>query len=119
MAGRTLLKFQYTKEESDMCKEELLKFTETLRHECENNMISEVWHICGSNLEWHTNRPTFMQLWHKVILIPSSIAICERWFSKQDKIKRHLRNRLNLKTLQVDALIQVSLCGLEVDADKC
>jgi len=50
----------------------------------------------------------------KIILIPSSIAICERGFSKQNAIKSHLRNRLNLKTL--DALMRVSLCGLEVDA---
>ena len=42
--------------------------------------------------------------------MPSSIAICEREFSKQNAIKSHLRNRLNLKTLEV------SLCGLEVDA---
>ena len=50
----------------------------------------------------------------KIILIPSSIAICERGFSKQNAIKSHLRNKLNLKTL--DALMWVSLCGLEVDA---
>jgi hypothetical protein len=55
-----------------------------------------------------------MQLWQKIILIPSKIAICERGFSKQNASKSHLRNGLNLKTL--DALMQVSLCGLEVDA---
>ena len=33
---RMLLKFQYTKEESDMCKGEFLEFTETLQHKCEN-----------------------------------------------------------------------------------
>ena len=36
-----LLKFQYTEEENDMCKGELLEFTETLRHECENKTIFE------------------------------------------------------------------------------
>ena len=66
------------------------------------------------NLEWHTNWPKLMQLWQKIILIPSSTAIVERRFSKQNAIKSHLRNKLNLKTL--DALMQVSLCGLEVDA---
>ena len=35
---RILLKFQYT-EENDMCKGELVEFTETLRHECEQNNI--------------------------------------------------------------------------------
>ena len=33
--GRILLKYQYTKEESDMFKGELLEFMETLQHECE------------------------------------------------------------------------------------
>jgi hypothetical protein len=55
-----------------------------------------------------------MQRWQKKILIPSSIAIGEREFSKKNAIKSHLRNMLNLKTL--DALLQVSLCELEVDA---
>ena len=54
-----------------------------------------------------------MQLWQKVILIPSSIAICEQGFSKQIAIKNHLRNKLNLKTL--DALMWVSHYGFEVD----
>ena len=43
-------------------------------------MTFEAWHICDSNLECHTNRPKIMQLWLKIILIPSSIAICERIF---------------------------------------
>ena len=52
-----------------------------------------------------------------VIFIPSSVAICERRFSKQNAIKSHLRNRLNLKTL--DALMRFSLYGLEVNAMDC
>ena len=43
----------------------------------------------------------------------SSIAIFERGILKQNAIKSHLHNRLNLKTLE--ALMWVSLCGLEVD----
>ena len=109
-----LLKFQYTEEENNMCEGELLEFTKMLRHECENKKIFEAWCICGSNLEWHTNWPKLMQLWPKYILIPSSIVICKRGFSKQKAIKSHLRNVLNLKTL--DALTHVSLCELEVDA---
>ena len=55
-----------------------------------------------------------MQLWPKkrIVLIPSSIAICERGFSTQNTIQSHLRKKLNLKTL--DALMRISLCGLEV-----
>jgi hypothetical protein len=111
---RILLKFQYTKEESDMCKRELLEFMATLRHECENKTIFKVWRICGSDLKWHMNWPKLMQLWQKTILIPSSIAICERRYSKQNAIKSHLLNMLNLKTL--DAFMRVCLCGLEMDA---
>ena len=111
---RILLKFQYTEEESNMCKGELLEFTKTLQHECKIKPIFEVWRICGSNLEWHKNWPKLVQLWQKIILIPSNIAICERGFSKKNAIKSHLRNKLNFKTL--DALMRVSLCGLELDA---
>ena len=39
----------------------------------------------GSKLEWHTTQPTLMQLWQKIILNPSSIAICKRWFSNKMK----------------------------------
>ena len=39
----------------------------------------------------------------KNILIPSSIATSKRGFSKQNAIKSHLRNKLNLKAL--DALM--------------
>ena len=97
-----------------MYKGELLGFTEILWNECENKTIFEAWRICGGNLEWHTNWQRLMPLWQKVKLIPSSMVICERGFSKENAIKSHSRNRLNLKTL--DALTQVILCGLEVDA---
>jgi hypothetical protein len=36
---RILLKFQYIEKKNDICKEELLEFTETLSHECENKSI--------------------------------------------------------------------------------
>ena len=48
-----------------------------------------------------------MQLRQKVILISSSIGICERGFSKHNVIKSHLHNKLSLKTL--DPLIYVGL----------
>ena len=77
---------------------------------------NDIWGLAHmhNNLEWHTNWPKLMQLWHKIILIPSRIAICKRGFSKQNAIKSHLCNRLNLKTL--NTLLRVSLCGLEVNA---
>ena len=48
-------------------------------------------------------------------MIPTSTAICERGFSKQNWVKSERRSRLNLKTL--DALMRASLNGaLKVDA---
>jgi len=40
---RILLEFQYTEEENDMCKGELLEFMETLLHECENKTMAHMW----------------------------------------------------------------------------
>jgi hypothetical protein len=97
---------------NDMCKEILLEFMEIHRHACENRTIFEAWHVCGSNFERHTNWPRLMQLWQKVTLIPSSIAIYEQGFSKKTAIKSHLGNRLNLETL--DALMWISLYEFEV-----
>ena len=98
-----LLKFQYTKEESDMCKGELQEFTLTLRHEREQN---EAWGVCGSNLGWHKNWPKLMQPWQNIIILnPSSKAICGREFFKKNAINSHLHNKLNLKTL--DTLMRV------------
>jgi hypothetical protein len=48
-----------------------------------------------------------MSLWQCVLVIPTSIAICEQGFLGR-------RTQLNLETL--DALMRASLNGLEVDA---
>jgi hypothetical protein len=40
------------------------------------------------------------------------VAICEKGFSKQKSIKNHLWASLKLNTL--DALMQISLCGIEI-----
>jgi hypothetical protein len=68
---------------------------EILRCECESKMIFEAWRICRSNLEWHTNWPKLMQRLQKIILIPSSVAIFEGGFSKQNaiKIRRNMRDQ--------------------------
>ena len=89
---RILLNFQYTKEVIDICKGESLEFTETPQHECENKMIFKALRICGSNLQCHKNWPKLMQLWRKIIFIPSSIGIFKRGFPN----KSHLRNRATI-----------------------
>jgi hypothetical protein len=100
---RILLKFQYIEEEKDMCKGELLEFTETLQHECENKTIFRLGAYVVAIWNGTQIGLNLCNFGKKYILIPSSIAICERGFSKQNAIKSHLGNRLNLKTL--DALI--------------
>jgi hypothetical protein len=55
-----------------------------------------------------------MSLWQCVLVIPTSIAICEQGFLKQNWVKSARRTRLNLERL--DALMKASLNGLEVDA---
>ena len=54
-----------------------------------------------------------MSLWQYVLVIPTSMAICEQGFSKKNWVKSKRRSRL-YSTL--DALIRASLNGLEVDA---
>ena len=108
---RILLKFQYTEEVSDMCKGELLELTNTFQHECENKTIFEAWHICGS--KWHTNWPKLMKLWQKVILIPSSIAICEEF---PNKMQSKATSTIGWTWRPLMLLCRSSLCGLEVDA---
>ena len=39
--------------------------------------------ICGDLNKRYTNRSHLMKLWQKILVIPSSSAICERGFSKQ------------------------------------
>jgi hypothetical protein len=51
---RIFLRFQYTEEESDMCRGELLEITETLQHECENKMIVGAW--CIAVAIWNGKR---------------------------------------------------------------
>jgi hypothetical protein len=47
--------------------------TSSLQHECENITKSKAWHVCGNDLEWHTNWFRLMQPRRNVKLSPSSI----------------------------------------------
>lgn len=109
---RLVNKFVASADERDLCRAEMLEFIETMRYECGQKSINEAWVLCGCSLEWRTNWPNLTRLWQKVLVIPSSIAICERGFSKQNLVKSALRSRLRLNTL--DALMRVSLCGIDV-----
>jgi hypothetical protein len=89
---------------------ELIEFMETLRQGCENKSLLEAWKCCGNINEWFVNWQLLMQLWQKLLVISTSIAIaiCERGFSKQNAIiKSDLQASLKLDTL--DPLMRVSL----------
>ena len=53
------------------------------------------------------------KLWRKVLVLPASIAICERGFSKQYLIKNYLRSSLKLVTL--DALMRISCANIAIE----
>ena len=96
------------------CNAELLEFVETLASICQHKGMYETWAFCGSDREFMLNWLTLMSLWQYVLVIPTSTAIYEWDFSKQNWVKSERRSRLNLKTL--DALMRASLNGLEIDA---
>jgi len=48
------------KQDSGMCKTQVLKFVETIRFECErNNMFEATWKFGGATFEWHENWSTY------------------------------------------------------------
>ena len=59
------------------------------------------------------NWPTIMSLWQAILVIPTSIVVCECGFSKQNWIRTERKTRLNLDNL--DALMRVSLNGFGVE----
>ena len=49
-----------------------------------------------------------MQLWQAILVIPASIAVCERGFSKLNQIKNDDRSRLSLETLDILMFLSLS-----------
>ena len=94
--------------ESDASRDELLEFVETLRHESENKSLYEAWQFSRGINKWYTKWPHLMKLWQNIFVMPSSIAICEGDFSKQNAIKSHLR-----ASLKLDMRDRVGEYGLE------
>ena len=75
--------------------------------------MHKVWLLRGCTLEWKANWPNLIELWEKMLVIPTNIAICERGFSKYNMGKSALQSHLHLNTL--DALMLITLCGRIVD----
>ncbi|KAG0593808.1 hypothetical protein M758_UG021100 [Ceratodon purpureus] len=97
----------------DQANAEVLKFVEMLSSACKNRSMHEAWVFCGRDREFKINWPTLMLLWQAILVIPTSIAVCERGFSKQNWVKSERRTCLNLDIL--DALTTVSLNSLGVE----
>ena len=68
--------------ENNASRAKLLEFVETLRQECENKSLYEARQFCGDINDWYTNWPHLIKVWQKILVILSSIPICERRFSK-------------------------------------
>ena len=66
-----------------------------------------VWDLCGGEIEWFERFPCLMQLWQAILVIPASATVCERGFSKLNRIKNDDRSKIYLKTL--DMLMFLSL----------
>ena len=60
-----------------------------------------VWDLCGGEPEWFEGFPCLMQLWQTILFIPTSTTICERGFSKLNRIKNEDRSRLSFETLDM------------------
>ena len=54
-----------------------------------------------------------MKLWQKILVIPSSIAVCERGCFEQNAIKSYFASFIEVGHL--DASMRVSLCGTKLE----
>jgi hAT family C-terminal dimerisation region len=66
------------------------------------------WDLCGGEPEWFEGFPCLMQLWQIILVLPASLAVCERGFSKLNRIKNDDRSRLSLDTLDVLMFLSLS-----------
>jgi hypothetical protein len=82
--ARLVLHFQWGPEPVDQCNVELLEFVEMLSSVCQQKGIHEAWTFCGFDREFMLNWPLLMSLWQCVLVIPTSTAVCEQGFSKQN-----------------------------------
>ena len=110
---RLLQKFQVVDQERNQCWGECLELVETMREMISNKSLFEAWEFACITPEWSTNWPALIKLWRKVLVIPVSIAICERGFSKQNLIKNYLRSSLKLVTL--DALMRILCVNIPIE----
>ncbi|MCO5587233.1 hypothetical protein L7F22_041180 [Adiantum nelumboides] len=97
----------------DNCRAELLSFSDTLYYGCEGMNMSDAWCVFCSNKNWMQTYVNLIKLWQIMLVLPVSSVSCERGFSKQNLIKTHARECLNVETLE--ALMRVSLLGPSIE----
>jgi len=67
---RLIIKYVVMAIESDESRAKLLKFEETLRHECDTKSLYATWQFCGVIDKWYTNWPHLMKVWQKLLANP-------------------------------------------------
>jgi hypothetical protein len=97
---------------SGRCRGECLDMVKTLREIIPNKSLFEAWEFASTTPKRPINWHGLSNLWKRIMMIPVSIVICERGFSKQNLIKSHIRTNLKLETL--DALMCISCANLFV-----
>ncbi|MCO5588679.1 hypothetical protein L7F22_042638 [Adiantum nelumboides] len=89
------------------CEFEIDRFSFSLHKSNASYSFHEAWVHCCGEVEWVESYPNLMKLWQALLVIPISTAICERGFSKQNRIKDDERYCFTLNTL--DTLMFLSL----------
>lgn len=91
----------------ERCQGELIRFVTYIMDSYPTKGLFETWTQCSNEIEWRQMLPELFKLFQIVMLLPSSSVMCERGFSKQNKIKSHGGASISLKTL--DKLMFMSL----------
>lgn len=83
------------------CMVEMDKFICTMYKSYPKKNTFGAWDLCEGEIEWFEGFPCLMQLWQAILFIPANTTVCERGFSKLNRIKNHDRSRISLKTLEM------------------
>lgn len=90
------------------CLGEMDEFTCTIYKSYPKKNMFGAWDLCGGEPEWFEGFPCLIHLWQIILVMPASTAVCERGFSKLNRIKNDDRSRLSLDTLDVLMFLSLS-----------
>ncbi|MCO5563599.1 hypothetical protein L7F22_017246 [Adiantum nelumboides] len=93
--------------DKEHCEGELIRFVTYLMDSYPTRGLFDTWAQCSGDSEWRRMFPELFKLFQIVMVLPSSSVMCERGFSKQNRIKSHGRASIGLKML--DRLMFMSL----------